>query len=618
MKPQPTEAVEGKSSTRQKGVARPTAGTKSTKSAKAKREIVIFYGVDPGAVEAEYQRALEAGLAAPRPTEVGTLQTLEAWQDRLLFGVDDSDDAINPGRPWQFAASEIFLANWNQPRWGWIARGLDRLHAFWMGFDETVKVVLVRSDLRSFLARQLQSLESSADFEERVAAWEQFEQFAATLQSEHAGRVSVVEATGTPSTVESALGNVLVALLIQARSAPAAPADAALPPLAALGRAIEELCELQSAKGRFQQAEAELQRLQASSQSATEALKASTTECQQLGAELSARSEVLRRTSLERAELAKQQDGLRAALADAKAEVDKLRAQPLAVQPVPTPVQAVAATVVSGAATLEHVKALECDLELTRLHLFEAQSELALLATGPASAPAAPAVQPPSAPAAVPPVEPPSPVSSAAAPPAAAPPAAAPTVVAQREVAPPATPAAADPAPGVPSIGSTGFCSNKLVVQPIKPNSEYEALDIFCSQATFRTYQWPTFAFRIGAAALIPDGFSSNPRIEVSRQGPAKPFESWHPETETELGATFELRMETRHKALDLDVWRALAKDDQALMTALLRVARTAVEAASAWPKKARPKADWLGLIDDMIATLRARVLDEGLLAVLE
>lgn len=589
----PSKAASGSAP---KAAARKPAPAAPKETPKPEREVVIFHGLDVAAVQAEYRRAIAGGLAEPSPPETGSLKTLGDWQAKLFEGVSDKESPIKPGRPWQFAASEIFLANWGKPKWGWVDAGFQRLAEFWMGFDETISVVLVRTELTAFLASHLESLTDAADIEHRRTEWLKFEEFVASFKAAHPQRVTVLDAQpGSDQASMSLLGKLLIGLLVHQPAEQEEPASELT--TENLGQALHEFGALQRAKRAGVQARQEAESLRQAIEADRQQSLVAQEETKQLAAELAARSEVLRYTSAERAELAKKQEPLKQALAKAEAELAKLRKQPP--QVVEVPVAAPAAPVVQAApdeALLARIQSLECALELAQLHLFDAQAELVFQARTPAlpvSVTAPPALVPPA------PALPPAPAPAQAVP--------LPAPVPQQP------PQAASQA-----VASTGFAAERLMAQFSRPNTQYEVLDVFCSKASFRHYQWPSFAFRIGAAAIEPNGFTIHPRIEVSRQGPGKPFDTWEPETETELGATFELRMQTRDSALDLDVWGKLSTDDQALVLSLLKVAQQALTGPEKWPANARPKQEWRQLLEAMVQTMRSRLHGQDILALLD
>lgn len=593
------------------GAHAPTRAQGKT-SARSAREVLLFCGAELAVARSAFDCAVADGLAAAVPANTGSIQTLDEWHDRLLSGIEDGDEPIEPGKPWQLSASEIFLANWGHKKWGWATTRLERLADFWLGFDKTVRIVLVRSSLSDFVARQIRLVASMTELEERVREWHRFEAFAAALLEAHPDRVTQQLAGALRHDRDSSLAAFLSGLLVHhyGNQGTGDIGRSSQDDLTALKTAVDELLSLQHAEVQCAELNSSLAAALASAEAAhtsKQMLEAKIGEHQQqnhqLLAELAARGEVLRRTSIQRMDLEKEQTRLQALLLDAQTEAERMRSQASSASAMPPAGSSAIAAAPSVSQADEQLLAqLRSELETTRLHLFDAQAALQTQYMGASATPSlAPAIG-------APPAE---------QTPLTVDPAASVEPMAELRIEEPGEGGSLVEAPlperqlsevGRGKQARAGLDCSRIIVQPCRPNSEYEALDVFCSDATFEDYRWPSLAFRIGAAAVTREGFSIHPRIEVSQQGPGKPFDSWIPETDTELGATFELRFQTDVKALDLNVWNELTTKDQALLITLLSAAIDATRQASSWPTRQRAKEQWLELLLAMAATFRVRL----------
>jgi hypothetical protein len=86
-----------------------------------------------------------AGLSAPLPAEKGGVRTLSDWHDRLFTNRSTPAAAMEPGKSWEHAAGDIFLANWEQPLWGWADHRSTWLLDFWLQFDPQTRFLFVHT-----------------------------------------------------------------------------------------------------------------------------------------------------------------------------------------------------------------------------------------------------------------------------------------------------------------------------------------------------------------------------------------------------------------------------------------------------------------------------------------
>lgn len=95
-----------------------------------------------------------SGMAAPKPAPGRVVETLADWHQSLFEQQHATmpRKAVTPGKAWELAASELFLANWQQPVWGWAdARNVWLLN-FWHDFDAHIRFILVHTPATQALA----------------------------------------------------------------------------------------------------------------------------------------------------------------------------------------------------------------------------------------------------------------------------------------------------------------------------------------------------------------------------------------------------------------------------------------------------------------------------------
>jgi hypothetical protein len=102
------------------------------------------------------QALLESsGLGKPRQAHAGSVLGIEQWHDRLCLSQPALASPIQPGKPWELAAGEIFLANWEQPVWGWADSRSTWLLEFWRDFDPSTRFVLLHTPAYDVLCRAM-------------------------------------------------------------------------------------------------------------------------------------------------------------------------------------------------------------------------------------------------------------------------------------------------------------------------------------------------------------------------------------------------------------------------------------------------------------------------------
>lgn len=97
---------------------------------------------DLGTVFAQLQ---STGLSAALPAQTGSVASVADWHQRLFCHRPKATQPIQPGKAWEHAAGEVFLANWEQPLWGWADHRSTWLLDFWQHFDPQTRFVLVHT-----------------------------------------------------------------------------------------------------------------------------------------------------------------------------------------------------------------------------------------------------------------------------------------------------------------------------------------------------------------------------------------------------------------------------------------------------------------------------------------
>lgn len=115
-------------------------------------------------LDAIHAQLLAAGLANPLPAASGSVRTISDWHQRLFAHRPPPTQPVHPGKAWEQAAGEIFLANWDQPLWGWADARSTWLLDFWLQFDPQVRFVLVHTPAADALVAAAQQTDV-ADFD---------------------------------------------------------------------------------------------------------------------------------------------------------------------------------------------------------------------------------------------------------------------------------------------------------------------------------------------------------------------------------------------------------------------------------------------------------------------
>jgi hypothetical protein len=119
-----------------------------------------------------HAQLLAAGLANPLPAASSSVSTIADWYQRVFAHRLSDTQPVHPGKAWEQAAGEIFLANWEQPLWGWSDARSTWLLDFWLQFDPQVRFVLVHTPAADALvAAALQPHGAEFDANQVLDAW---------------------------------------------------------------------------------------------------------------------------------------------------------------------------------------------------------------------------------------------------------------------------------------------------------------------------------------------------------------------------------------------------------------------------------------------------------------
>lgn len=113
-----------------------------------------------------------AGLGQARQAHAGSVLGIAQWHDRLCTGQQVLAAPLQPGKPWELAAGEIFLANWEQPVWGWADSRSTWLLEFWRDFDPSTRFVLLHTPAYDVLCRAMADTDqASLDSQALLDTW---------------------------------------------------------------------------------------------------------------------------------------------------------------------------------------------------------------------------------------------------------------------------------------------------------------------------------------------------------------------------------------------------------------------------------------------------------------
>ena len=159
---------------------------------------------------------------------------------------------------------------------------------------------------------------------------------------------------------------------------------------------------------------------------------------------------------------------------------------------------------------------------------------------------------------------------------------------------------------GINALPKT-FRYDLVTLKANKVNPDYEHLWFELHNASYDTYNWPKFEFRLGAAHIKPGQFSKYPKIEIPLiDGSIKPFASWFDESHDDFGPKWELRFDLNKKIYDSDLWLKLdSKDRDFIKQVLETFAKDSLPIDGKKIRMHRGFEDWSGLFRNCVSLIK-------------
>jgi hypothetical protein len=110
-----------------------------------------------------------AGLNPARPSATASLHS---WHDRLFSRTPALQPIEQPGRLWDQMAGDVFLANMEQPLWGWCDSRSTWLLPYWRDFDPNICFILVTCTPQQALADHLLQPGENASIDACIQVWQ--------------------------------------------------------------------------------------------------------------------------------------------------------------------------------------------------------------------------------------------------------------------------------------------------------------------------------------------------------------------------------------------------------------------------------------------------------------
>jgi|GEM_PF-1031212 len=131
-------------------------------------------GVQPDLLQSLLLQLQPAGLATSLPSRGDTKFTFAHWHEEIekLRCEENEHNNHSPGRLWDQLASELFLANMDQPLWGWAdARSIAMLD-YWRKFETRLMFLLPYQPPEVALANFMESQAPEEALPAHLAAWQ--------------------------------------------------------------------------------------------------------------------------------------------------------------------------------------------------------------------------------------------------------------------------------------------------------------------------------------------------------------------------------------------------------------------------------------------------------------
>jgi hypothetical protein len=155
------------------------------------------------------------------------------------------------------------------------------------------------------------------------------------------------------------------------------------------------------------------------------------------------------------------------------------------------------------------------------------------------------------------------------------------------------------------------FESVKLKQELVNPDYEHLWIELF--DVSLGDMYLPKFEFRLGAAQVDPNQFSTYPKLEIPLiDGKKKPFESWYEESFDDFGGKFELRFDIDKRVFDMGVWSKLSRDDSFFVYELFNtIPLILIRISKTKHKTIRPIQAWFELLNQASAVMGVYLTDK-------
>jgi hypothetical protein len=137
-------------------------------------KVIVATGHHCDSLDTLFSYLVSAGVKTAIPAEKTPITTIDVWHERLIAACGDTrkQKEIIPGKAWEQAAGEIFLANWEYPLWGWANSRSVWLLDFWRKLDSDIRFVLVHYPPEQVLAQAITASAGSApDIAHVISGW---------------------------------------------------------------------------------------------------------------------------------------------------------------------------------------------------------------------------------------------------------------------------------------------------------------------------------------------------------------------------------------------------------------------------------------------------------------
>lgn len=179
------------------------------------------------------QLLIQHGADAAKPSQRDPYVTVGYWhvQASKRFieqgSIANDDDHARLGRVWEQMASDIFMANLDNPLWCWTDTRSVRFLPFWLDFDPSIRFILVSTTPERYLAQAIEHGSESLDLDALMKGWAEHHMRMLRFYHQHPDRVVLVDIDdcvsnpkGFITACEGALGLALAAQQTNAMTEP--------------------------------------------------------------------------------------------------------------------------------------------------------------------------------------------------------------------------------------------------------------------------------------------------------------------------------------------------------------------------------------------------------------